>query len=324
MDKPTCVYLVGAGPGDPGLLTLAAKELLRRADAVVYDYLVDPRVVALAPSTARKEYVGKRGYSKHITQDQINQLLIDVANVHGGCIVRLKGGDPFVFGRGGEEALALVEAGIPFKVVPAVTSGIAAPAYADIPVTHRGVSSSVTFVTGNEDPRKNESAPDWSALAALAAKGSTLCFYMGVRNLSLISEILQESGLDGNVPAALVQQGTTLSQKSAVTTVARLAEDAAAAGIQAPAMTLIGQVASLGETLGSRTRLPLEGKRIVVTRSNALSSSSLSLSWLAEITAPSSLAVETPCWAMSDRDKPRYFRTRMRRSSHSASAAYRR
>lgn len=269
MDKPTCVYLVGAGPGDPGLLTLAAKELLCRADVVVYDYLVDPRVVALAPSTARKEYVGKRGYSEHVTQAQINQLLIDIANTHGGCIVRLKGGDPFVFGRGGEEALALVEAGIPFKVVPAVTSGIAAPAYADIPVTHRGVSSSVTFVTGNEDPRKNESALDWNALAALAAKGSTLCFYMGVRNLSLISQKLQESGLDGSTPAALIQQGTTLSQKSAITTVARLAKDAAAAGIQAPAITLIGQVASLSETLGNRKKLPLEGKRIVVTRSRA-------------------------------------------------------
>ena len=192
------VYLVGAGPGDPGLMTVRGVELLESADIVVYDYLANSALVDRVKPGTETVYVGKKGFSAHVTQDQINELLVQKARElearGGGMLVRLKGGDPFVFGRGGEEALALVAAGIPFEVVPGVTSGIAAPAYAGIPVTHRGVSSSVTFITGHEDPTKNVSAIDWTALARLAQAGGTLCFYMGMRNLEMIAERLMAQG----------------------------------------------------------------------------------------------------------------------------------
>ncbi|MDY5661476.1 MAG: uroporphyrinogen-III C-methyltransferase [Coriobacteriales bacterium] len=192
---PATVYLVGAGPGAPGLATIRAVELIEQADVVVYDYLSNGALLAHARPDARLEYVGKKGFSHHVTQDQINALLVECAQADGvRSVVRLKGGDPFVFGRGGEEALVLRERGIPFEVVPGVTSAIAASAYAGIPVTQRKVASSVTLITGHEDPTRETSSIDWRALAALIAQGNTVCFYMGVRSLSKISEQLKGYG----------------------------------------------------------------------------------------------------------------------------------
>ncbi|MBP5313438.1 MAG: uroporphyrinogen-III C-methyltransferase [Eggerthellaceae bacterium] len=266
--KPTCVYLIGAGPGDPGLISVRALDILKSADAVIYDYLVDPRLLDVVPETAVMRFVGKKGYERHITQEEINDCLIKVAREVGGCIVRLKGGDPFVFGRGGEEAIALAKAGIAFKVVPGITSGIAAAAYADIPVTHRGISTSVTLVTGNEDPAKEQSSIDWKALCLLVNQGSTVCFYMGIKNLGFISEQLLKAGAKNNIPVAIVQQGTTLLQRHIITSIENMASDAQASRMEAPAIVVVGNVASLEDELKYRTRLPLETKRIMVTRSS--------------------------------------------------------
>ena len=223
--------LVGAGPGDPNLLTLAGAAALSRADVVVYDYLANPALLAHAPQDAERVYVGKKGFSEHVTQRQINELLVqrarDLAARGGGVLVRLKGGDPFVFGRGGEEALALAEAGFPCPIVPGVTSGVAAPAFAGIPVTHRGLASSVTFVTGSEDPTKAETAVDWSGIAHGA---DTLCFYMGVRNLPVIARRLMEAGRSADTPVSLVRWGTTPMQEVLAGTLATIAERAAAVG----------------------------------------------------------------------------------------------
>ena len=279
------VYLIGSGPGDPGLMTVRGMELLGRADVVVHDYLANPSLLAQAPRSAERVYVGKKGFSQHVTQDQINALLVEKARELSarlagapdpdrvGVIVRLKGGDPFVFGRGGEEALALREAGVDFEVVPGVTSGIAAPAYAGIPVTQRGVASSVTFVTGNEDPTKDESAVAWEALADLAGKGATLCFYMGMRNLGQICRQLTGRGVDGSTPVALVRWGTTPDQRTLVTTLSDAVDDATRAGMQAPVMIIVGPVVGLRQRLGSWfERRPLLGRRVVVTRSRAQAS----------------------------------------------------
>lgn len=270
------VYLVGAGPGDSGLITMRGFELLRRADAVVYDYLVPGELLAEIPDSAELVYVGKKGFSAHITQDEINELLVrtacEVAARGGNCVVRLKGGDPFVFGRGGEEALALREAGITYEIIPGVTSGIAAPAYAGIPVTHRGVASHVTFVTGHETPEKNASAIDWRSLAHLAQAGGTLCFYMGMRNLELITQRLQDEGLSGEFPAAIVQRGTSASQRTLVATLATLVEDVRAREFGAPAIILVGEVATLREELAWVEERALFGRRLVVTRSRAQAS----------------------------------------------------
>lgn len=272
----TCVYLVGAGPGDGELITLRGLRLLEGADVVVYDYLSGEELLAHAPSTAKLVYVGKKGFAPHVPQGEINRMLVDEAREveagGGGSVVRLKGGDPFVFGRGGEEALALCEAGVPFEVVPGVTSGVAAAAYAGIPVTHRGLSSSVTFVTGHEDPSKAESAIDWMALAQLASAGGTLCFYMGMRNLGMIASRLVECGLSPDTPSALVQWGTLPYQKSLVTPLGRVEGEARARGIGAPAIILVGRVAGLSgrlEWLGNR---PLWGRKVVVTRSRSQAS----------------------------------------------------
>lgn len=294
-----CVYLIGAGPGDPGLITVRAAELLQRAQVVVYDYLANDGLLNYAPESAEKIFVGKQGYTSHVTQDEINSLLVDKAHELMRChdqnrrgadslskvssarrpagaatqvIVRLKGGDPFVFGRGGEEALALKASGIPFEVVPGITSGIAAPAYAGIPVTHRGLSTSVTFVTGNEDPGKADSQICWDGLAQLARNGSTLCFYMGVRNLTAIADNLLSRGVDPVLTVALVQQGTTLEQKSLLTTLARAAKDAADAGIRAPAIIVVGSVAALHSDLSWFEARPLSGMQVLVTRSRAQAS----------------------------------------------------
>jgi uroporphyrinogen III methyltransferase/synthase len=262
------VYLIGAGPGDPGLLTLRGKELLARADVVVYDYLVSPRLLEYAPARAERLYVGKRAGAHTLSQEEINRLLVERAGT-GATVARLKGGDPFVFGRGGEEALALCDAGILFEVVPGVTAGIAAPAYAGIPVTHRQLASGVGLLTGHESPDKEESSLDWSALANW--KG-TLSFYMGTENLSPICDRLVAEGLDPQTPAAAIRWGATPSQRVVTATVKTLAAAAQSAGLEPPVMIVIGQVVALREKLNWFERRPLFGRRIVVTRARAQAS----------------------------------------------------
>ncbi|HET7585126.1 MAG TPA: uroporphyrinogen-III C-methyltransferase [Gemmatimonadaceae bacterium] len=260
------VYLVGAGPGDPGLLTVRARELLDDCDAIVHDALVNADILP-APGSSRKEapelhFVGKRGGAPSTPQEAITALLVELARA-GKRVVRLKGGDPFVFGRGSEEAQALAAAGIPFEVVPGVTAGIAASAYAGIPVTHRGVSTSVTFVTGHEDPAKGESDTDWSALARA---GGTLVLYMGVARLAPIMDALRAGGRPGSTPAAVVEWGTYPRQRTVTATVDTIAERAAAEGISAPAITIVGGVVALREEIAWWERRPLAGRRVIVTR----------------------------------------------------------
>jgi uroporphyrinogen III methyltransferase/synthase len=257
------VYLVGAGPGDPGLLTLRGRQLLGRADVVVYDYLAGESLLAYAPPQAQRLYVGKQAADHTMPQDQINALLIRLAK-EGQCVVRLKGGDPYVFGRGGEEALALVEAGIAFEVVPGITSGIAGPAYAGIPVTHRSLAGNFGVVTGHETPDKEGSDLDYEALARWRG---TLAFYMGVKNLPAICDGLISGGLDPDTPAAVIQWGTTSRQRVVAGTVADLPRRAEEARIQPPAIILVGKVVSLRQKLNWFEGRPLFGRRIVVTRS---------------------------------------------------------
>jgi uroporphyrinogen III methyltransferase/synthase len=267
------VYLVGAGPGDPGLLTLRGGELLVTCDAVVYDALANPALLALAEATEREQPVelydvGKRGGStESARQDTFNDLLVRLAR-EGKRVVRLKGGDPFVFGRGSEEAEALAREGLRFEVVPGVTAGIAAPAYAGIPVTHRGASTSVTFVTGHEDPTKESATVDWSALARA---GGTIVLYMGVKSLPRISEALVRGGMSPSTPAAAVQWGTYPRQRTVTATLATLSETIEREGISAPVITVIGPVVAMRETIAWFDRRPLFGKSIVVTRARSQS-----------------------------------------------------
>jgi uroporphyrinogen III methyltransferase/synthase len=267
------VYLVGAGPGDPGLLTLRGGELLVTCDAIVYDALANPALLALANATDREEPVelhdvGKRGGSNESArQDAINELLVRLAR-EGKRVVRLKGGDPFVFGRGSEEAEALAREGLRFEVVPGVTAGIAAPAYAGIPVTHRGVATSVTFVTGHEDPAKESAGVNWSALARA---GGTIVLYMGVKTLPRISDALVNGGMAPDTPAAAIQWGTYPRQHTVTATLATLSDAIEREGITAPVITVIGPVVSLRETIGWFDRRPLFGKTIVVTRARSQS-----------------------------------------------------
>ncbi|MFW5845804.1 MAG: uroporphyrinogen-III C-methyltransferase [Planctomycetota bacterium] len=274
------VHLVGAGPGDPGLITLRAAELLQRCDCVIYDYLANPELLELVPDAAERCYVGKigaqgdqarppetgeaRGRRGNWKQDDINALLLAKARQHAS-VVRLKGGDPLMFGRGGEEALALREAGIPFSIVPGVTAGIAVPAYAGIPVTHRDCASSVVFVTGREKPGKERSAHDWDALAGIG----TLVLYMGVSKLPEISRELIARGRDPQTPAAMIQWGTYPRQRVLNADLASLPERAHGAGMGSPSVVVIGQVAALREHMAWYDTRPLFGKRVVVTRANA-------------------------------------------------------
>ncbi|HEV2811849.1 MAG TPA: uroporphyrinogen-III C-methyltransferase [Solirubrobacteraceae bacterium] len=260
------VYLVGTGPGDPGLLTARALEVLGRADVVLHDKLIPREALDAAPPAAELIDVGKVGGGPQVPQEETERLILEHARA-GRTVVRLKGGDPFVFGRGGEEAQRLREAGIGFEVVPGVTAGIAAPAYAGIPVTFRGAASAVAFVTGHEDPAKPETAIDWEALARFPG---TLVFYMGVRQLPRIAEQLIAAGRPPDQPAAIVQEGTLPSQRSVVSTLARLPADAE--GVKAPAVTVIGEVAALRDELAWFERRPLSGRRVVVTRARAQAS----------------------------------------------------
>ena len=264
------VYLIGSGPGDPGLITVKAMDCLAKADVVVYDYLANPSFLSGTRPDADIVYVGKKGYAEHLDQDAINRILVEKASEGGGKVVaRLKGGDPFIFGRGGEEALALHEAGIAFEVVPGVSSGYAAPAYAGIPVTHRGLTADMAFVTGHEDPTKEMSSVRWDKLATAVG---TICFFMGIKNLPEITSRLIEHGRSPETPVALVRWGTTPRQETLVGTLADIAEKAAAADFKAPAITIVGEVVRLREQLKWFEDKPLFGKTVVVTRSRAQAS----------------------------------------------------
>jgi uroporphyrinogen III methyltransferase / synthase len=260
---PSMVYLVGAGPGDPGLITVRGLALLRRADVVVYDQLASPELLKAAPASAELVYVGKKAGDHAVPQGGINELLVQRARA-GLTVVRLKGGDPFVFGRGGEEAEELAAAGIPFEIVPGVTSAIAAPAYAGIPVTHRRFTTLVTFVTGHEDPTKEASTIPW---AALGQNPGTLVFLMGVKNLAENCRRLVDAGRLPSTPAAVIQSGTTSSQRTVVGTLATIAERAGETGIKPPAVLVVGGVVELADTLRWWENRPLWGKTVVVTRS---------------------------------------------------------
>jgi uroporphyrinogen III methyltransferase/synthase len=262
------VWLVGAGPGDAKLLTLRGAEALAAANVVIFDYLVNPRLLDLAPHSAERIYVGKKAGAHTLSQEEIQDLLIRHCK-EGKQVVRLKGGDPFVFGRGGEEALALREAGCPFEVVPGITAGIAAAAYAGIPVTHRGIAAGVTFVTGHEDPTKSETQIDWHSLAH---SGHTLVFYMGVSNLESLAERLIAEGLPRETPVALVRWGTYPNQQTLTGTLNDIAELARRESFAPPAIIVVGKVVCLRDSLEWFERRPLFGKRIVVTRSRAQSS----------------------------------------------------
>lgn len=264
------VSLVGAGPGDPELITVRARALLARADAVVYDALVNPRIMQNGAVRADAEMhdVGKRGGVPSARQDAINALLVRLAR-EGKRVVRLKGGDPFVFGRGSEEAQALAQAGVSFEIVPGVTAGVAAPAYAGIPVTHRGVASAVTFITGHEDPTKVDSDVDW---ASLARAGGTLVLYMGVKRLREIVAALTAGGLSADTPAAVVEWGTWPRQRTVESTLGGIAHAASAAGIAAPSITIVGSVARLRGEIAWFDRRPLSGRRIIVTRARTQAS----------------------------------------------------
>ena len=263
-----CVYLVGAGPGDPGLVTLRGRDVLGLADVVVYDALISERLLDHAPAEAERIYVGKRAAQHTLPQEGINALLVEKARA-GATVVRLKGGDPYVFGRGGEEALALAEAGIDFEVVPGVTAAVAAAAYAGIPVTHREMASAVAFVTGHEAEDKADSALDWDTLARWPG---TLVFYMGVRNLAAISANLIAHGRSAETPAAAVRWGTTPRQQTITGTLATLPQAAEQAGLEPPAVILVGDVVALRDRLQWFERRPLFGRRIVVTRARAQAS----------------------------------------------------
>ncbi|HZS11413.1 MAG TPA: uroporphyrinogen-III C-methyltransferase [Nitrospirales bacterium] len=259
-DTRGCVYLVGAGPGDPGLLTLRGKECLERADVICYDYLANPALLDFAPRTAERIYVGRRGRGAYGDQDEINDLLITKAR-EGKTVIRLKGGDPFVFGRGGEEAEAIAHAGIPFEIVPGVTAAVAVPAYAGIPVTHRTFASTVTFVTGHEDATKGESHLEWPRLAT--ADG-TLVFLMGVKNLPAIVEHLRTEGRAAETPAAVIRWGTRALQRTVVGTLHDIVEKAK--GLEPPAVIVVGNVVGLRAQLNWFESKPLFGKRVLVTR----------------------------------------------------------
>ena len=266
------VHLVGAGPGDPGLITQRGLRCLENAQVVVYDRLLDPSLLEAAPESAEQIFVGKERGRQALTQEEINQVLVDRAEA-GLDVVRLKGGDPFVFGRGGEEALALVERGIAFEVVPGVTSAVAAAAYAGIPVTHRGIATAFTVVSGSEDPAKTESTIDWQAMGeSLARTGGTLEVLMGWNTMEPILEALVRGGLASTTPVALIQWGTWPHQNTVTGDMKNVVERGREAGLEPPVMAIIGGVVQLREQLRWFDRRPLFGKKVLVTRSRTQAS----------------------------------------------------
>jgi uroporphyrinogen III methyltransferase/synthase len=266
MTSPACttgiVYLVGAGPGDPGLITLRGVECLQKAQVVVYDYLANEQLLNHASSDAERIYAGKIGGRHNQDQEEINRLLIE-KGLAGKTVVRLKGGDPFVFGRGGEECEALAAAGVPFEVVPGVTAAVGAAAYAGIPLTHRNFTASVAFVTGQEGKDKNESSIDWDRLSL---GNGTVVFYMGITSLRRNMQRMIEHGRNAHTPVALIRWATTIGQQVLSGTIADIADKADAAGFKPPAVTIVGDVVNLREQLRWFDNRPLSGRRIVVTR----------------------------------------------------------
>ncbi|HON22165.1 MAG TPA: uroporphyrinogen-III C-methyltransferase [Syntrophales bacterium] len=255
------VYIIGAGPGDPDLITVKGVRAIGRAGVIVYDHLVSEELLAHARKDARLIYAGKKGGDHTLPQTEINRLLVAEARA-GHIVARLKGGDPFIFGRGGEEAETLAAAGIPFEVIPGVTAAVAVPAYAGIPLTHRGLTSTVAFVTGHEDPTKEKSDIDWAALAGIG----TLVFFMGVKNLPRITAALREHGKDPQTPAALIRWGTTADQETVTGSLADIAALAAARGFTPPSLLVVGPVTGLRETLRWFDNRPLFGRGVVITR----------------------------------------------------------
>jgi uroporphyrinogen III methyltransferase/synthase len=299
------VYLIGAGPGDPGLLTVRGKSILEKADVVVYDRLVSPGVLSLCNPKAKMVDVGKMPTHHKVKQSEINKLLVKFAvEMPGATIARLKGGDPFVFGRGGEEALELVAAGVEFEVVPGVTSAIAVPAYAGIPVSHRGIATSFHIITGHE---KEKSEMDLQGDSHSGAEGDrihgnlsldfetlakcqgTLIFLMGIANMDFIARRLMECGKDPKTSLAFIEKGTTPNQRTVVATLETAGETIVRENVTAPAITIMGGVVELGKTLAWKKNLPLSGKRLVVTRA-AKQSSGIT----ARLTALGAEVIETP------------------------------
>jgi len=263
MKKPGKVYLVGAGPGDPGLITVRGKNLLERAEVVVYDYLASRKLLKHVPTDAEYIYVGKKGGVKHThTQEEINQMLVDHARA-GKVVVRLKGGDPFIFGRGGEELEKLYEDGVAFEVVPGVTSATAAATYAGIPITHRDYTASVAFLTGHEDPTKETSNVNWEKLATAVG---TLVIYMGIKNLPIIVENLIKYGRDPKTPVAVVRWASTPEQRSVVGTLETITQVVSDAEIKPPSLIIVGEVVKLRDTIDWYEKRPLFTRRIMVTR----------------------------------------------------------
>ncbi|MBN2062472.1 MAG: uroporphyrinogen-III C-methyltransferase [Deltaproteobacteria bacterium] len=256
------VYLVGAGPGDPGLLTLKAKECLESADVIVYDYLINKIFLNFSGENTELIYVGKKGGAHTVTQDEINRIIIDRAK-RGLKVVRLKGGDPFIFGRGGEEAQELRKAGVKFEIVPGITSAIAVPAYAGIPLTHRDYTSTVSIITGHEDPKKDKTDINWEKLATAS---NTLVFLMGMANLDQIAMNLIKYGRSPSTPAAVIHSGTMVSQKTVTGRLDKIASIAENEDIKAPSVIVVGDVVRLREELNWFEEKPLFGRRILITR----------------------------------------------------------
>jgi uroporphyrinogen III methyltransferase/synthase len=268
-DKRGRVFLVGAGPGAPDLITIRGADVLSRADVVVYDNLISPELLRLTPPKADLIYAGKRGGSeKNIEQPKLNAMLIEHAR-KGRVVVRLKGGDPFIFGRGGEEAEALARAHIEFEVVPGVTSAIAGPAFAGVPLTHRGHGSFVAFVTGHEDESKGSSSVPWDELVAAARHGGTIVILMATARMRATLDRIRAAGLPDETPAVAVQWATTAAQKTVSATLATLADLSEREGIGAPAVIVVGELAGMREHLKWVERTPLFGRTIVVTRARA-------------------------------------------------------
>ncbi len=262
------VYLVGAGPGDPGLLTVKGLRCLGRAEVVVYDRLLDPSLLQSAPASAERVFVGKERGRQALTQEEINQVLVDRA-LAGLEVVRFKGGDPFVFGRGGEEALALVQHGIPFEIVPGITSPVGVAAYAGIPITHRGIATTFTVISGSEDPSKPESTVSWEALARV---GGTLVLLMGWAGLESILATLQRHGMAPDTPVALVHWGTWPRQVTVTGRLDNILARGREAGLEPPVTAIIGKVVELREQLRWFDRRPLFGKKVLITRSRTQAS----------------------------------------------------
>lgn len=271
MHEKGIVYLIGAGPGDPGLFTLKGKQVLERADVVVYDRLIGPEILAHARGDSEFIYVGKASSDHALPQEEINALLVEKAK-QGRIVARLKGGDPFVFGRGGEEALYLREHGIDYQIVPGVTSAIAVPAYAGIPVTHRDATSSFAVITGHEKPGKTESSIHWDKIATGIG---TLVFLMGVENLEFIVRNLLAAGRDQDTPVALIRRGTFPDQAVLSGTLADIVSKVQKGNFKPPAIIVVGETVKLRDSLKWRENQPLWGARIVVTRARAQASSLL-------------------------------------------------